>query len=61
VALARKHSEVSNLSVGYRRAVEGVGPIPADPLRRNLVAARAELTELEQRLAELQSHLQEPG
>jgi hypothetical protein len=54
VDLKRKRSEVSNLVVGYRRAVEGTSPIPADPLRRNLVEARAELTALEQRLGELQ-------
>jgi O-acetyl-ADP-ribose deacetylase (regulator of RNase III) len=59
VALLRKRSEVSNLTVGFTRATEGEGAIPAEPLRRNLVAARAELTELETRERELQRHLRE--
>ena len=54
VALLRKRSEVSNLKVGFIRAVSGASPIPSDPLSRNLVAARTELTELERRLAEVQ-------
>jgi hypothetical protein len=54
LALERKRSEVSSLVTGYRRAVEGIGPIPAEPLRRNLMRARAELTALESRLSELQ-------
>jgi len=57
VAVARKRNEVSNLSVGYRRAIEGIGPIPADPLLRNLISARAELTQLQQRLAQLEREL----
>ena len=57
VALLRKRSEVSNLTVGYRRAEEGVGSIPAAPLIRNLVHARAELTDMEHRLAELQAQI----
>jgi len=57
VALARKRSEVSNLTVGYRRAAGGVSPLPAEPLKRKLIAARAELTELEERIAALQAQL----
>jgi predicted nucleic acid-binding Zn-ribbon protein len=57
VILARKRSEVSNLKTGYIRAVEGVGPIPPEPLRRNLIATRAELTEIEQRIAAIQLEL----
>lgn len=59
VALLRKRSEVSNLTVGFTRATEGAGPIPAEPLRRNLLAARAELTELETRERDLQRQVQE--
>ena len=55
VALERKRSEVSNLVVGYRRAVEGIGPIPADPLKHNLIQARLYLTALEAHLRELQT------
>jgi len=55
VALARKRSEVSNLTVGYRRAAGGVSPIPAEPLKRKLIAARAELTAIEERIAALQA------
>ena len=54
VAIARKRNEVSNLTVGYRRAESGVSPIPSEPLMRRLVTTRAELTELEERLAMLQ-------
>jgi len=60
MALARKHSEVSNLKVGFIRAMEGSGPIPSEPLRRNLIAARAELTDIEQRVAALRQQLGEP-
>lgn len=60
LAQARKRNEVSNLKVGYIRAVEGSGPIPPEPLRHNLVAARAELTDIEQRLAELRLQLGQP-
>ena len=59
-ALARKRNEVSNLKVGYVRSVEGVSPIPSAPLRHNLVAARAELTAIEQRLTTLRAELGEP-
>jgi hypothetical protein len=58
VALVRKRSEVSNLTVGYTRAEEGVGAIPPDPLRRNLVTSRAELLDLERRLGELERQLE---
>ena len=54
VAIARKRNEVSNLTVGYRRAQSGISPIPSEPLMQRLVTARAELTELEERLAMLQ-------
>ena len=57
--LNRKRNEVSNLKVGYVRAVEGAGMIPAEPLRRNLIAARAELTDIEERVAALQRQLSE--
>jgi hypothetical protein len=57
LAQARKRNEVSNLKVGFIRAVEGSGPIPPEPLRHNLVAARAELTNIERRLAELRGQL----
>ncbi len=57
VVLGRKYSEVSNLKVGYIRAVEGVGHIPAEPLKRNLLAARADMTELEQRVAAIRHEL----
>ena len=60
LAQARKRNEVSNLKVGYIRAVEGSGPIPPEPLRHNLVAARAELTNIQQRLAELRRQLGHP-
>jgi hypothetical protein len=59
MALARKRNEVSNLKVGYVRAAEGSGPIPLEPLRRNLIAARAELTDIEQRMAALRDQLGE--
>jgi hypothetical protein len=54
VAIARKRNEVSNLTVGYRRAESGISPIPSEPLMRRLVQTRAQLTELEERLAALQ-------
>jgi hypothetical protein len=54
VAIARKRSEVSNLTVGYRRAESGISPIPSEPLMRRLVQTRAQLTELEERFAALQ-------
>ena len=57
VVLSRKRAEVSNLKVGYTRAVEGTGSIPYEPLRRNLIAARAELTDIEQRLKDVQRRL----
>jgi hypothetical protein len=57
LAQARKRNEVSNLKVGFIRAVEGSGPIPPEPLRHNLVVARAELTNIERRLAELRGQL----
>lgn len=57
IALERKRSEISNLVVGYRRSIEGLGPIPADPLRRNLIETRQELNAMEARLAELQAVL----
>jgi hypothetical protein len=57
VALTRKRSEVSNLKLGYIRAVEGSSPLPAEPLRHNLIAARADLTKLEERLAALEHEL----
>ncbi|MFI5267543.1 MAG: hypothetical protein ACHQ7M_09225 [Chloroflexota bacterium] len=60
MALTRKHNEVSNLKVGYIRAVEGAGPIPSEPLRRNLIAARAELTDIEERVAVIRQQLGEP-
>ena len=56
VAIARKRNEVSNLTVGYRRSESGISPIPSEPLMRRLVTTRAELTELEERLAALQEH-----
>jgi hypothetical protein len=59
LALNRKHNEVANLKVGYVRAVEGSGAIPEEPLRRNLIAARAELTDLEHRVASLRVQLGE--
>ena len=59
VALLRKRSEVSNLTVGFTRATEGASPIPADPLRRNLVAARQELVDLETHEAELLLRLEQ--
>ena len=55
VELERKRSEVSNLVVGYRRAVEGTGAIPAAALKRNLIQAREDLSVLEGRLQELQN------
>ena len=61
VTLDRKRSEVSNLVVGYRRAVEGIGPIPADPLKRNLIQARFDLTTMETRLRELQDLAASPN
>ena len=54
VAIGRKRNEVSNLTVGYRRAESGVSPIPSEPLMRRLVQTRTELTELEERQAALQ-------
>ncbi|HLG71839.1 MAG TPA: hypothetical protein VK009_15585 [Chloroflexota bacterium] len=57
VALERKRSEISNLKVGYIRSVESGGPIPPEPLRRNLISARAELLDLEQRVAAIESEL----
>jgi len=54
VAIVRKRNELSNLTVGYRRAEAGVSPIPSEPLMRRLVTTRTELTELEERLAALQ-------
>lgn len=64
LALNRKRDEVSNLKVGYVRAVEGSGPIPAEPLRRNLIDARAQLTDIEQRVSVLRRELggpEQPG
>jgi hypothetical protein len=61
VALLRKRSEVSNLKLGYTRAVEGSSPLPSEPLRRNLVAARAELTDIEERVAALEAQLAGPA
>ena len=60
LALGRKRSEVSNLKLGYIRAVEGSGSIPSEPLRRNLIATRTELIQLEERLAALRQQLGEP-
>jgi hypothetical protein len=60
LALARKRNEVSNLKVGYVRAVEGVGTIPSEPLRRNLIATRAELTDIEAHVAAIQQQLGVP-
>lgn len=57
VALERKRSEISNLKVGYIRSVEGASPIPPEPLRQNLVTARAELVELENRVAATRAQL----
>lgn len=59
IELARKRSEVSNLKVGYVRSVEGASPIPSEPLQRNLVAARAELVAIEERLAAISAELGE--
>ena len=61
VALLRKRSEVSNLTVGYQRARAGLSPIPAEPLERNLVAKRAELTALEEQAAAVASQLPAAG
>lgn len=57
VALERKRSEISNLKVGFIRSVESGGPIPAEPLKRNLISARTELTDIEQRVASIQARL----
>lgn len=57
VQLLRKRSEVSNLSVGYRRAEDGVGPIPLPPLLRNLTAARDALQDLERRAKALEDQI----
>ncbi len=59
VSLVRKRSEVSNLTVGYTRAEDGIGPIPAEPLKRNLMSARSELVRMERRLAEIEALLAE--
>jgi len=60
LALARKRNEVSNLKTGYIRAVESAGPIPSEPLRRNLISARAELTDIEERVAAIRQQLGQP-
>ncbi len=57
VALERKRSEISNLKLGYIRSVEGGGFIPPEPLRRNLVTARAELVDLERQIAGIEARL----
>ncbi|MGH2365910.1 MAG: hypothetical protein ACRDHX_14820 [Chloroflexota bacterium] len=58
VQLLRKRSEVSNLSVGYRRAEDGVGAIPLPPLLRNLTTARDALQDLERRAKALEDQIQ---
>ena len=59
VQLLRKRSEVSNLTVGYRRAEEGVGAIPVAPLRKNLTSAKDELQDMESHAAQLERQIRQ--
>ena len=60
LTIARKRNEETNLKLGYRRAEEGIGNIPAAALKHRLIETRSELTELEARVAALAELLGEP-